>query len=89
MIDIKLDETYIEETFQKELEKRLNEIENRLTYWDMAELQKQTNMSVNTIKDKFFYDDRFPKYRVGNKWYFPAKECEEFLLMWLKEQSRN
>lgn len=89
MITLELDKEALEQTFKKELKKRLDAIESNLTFWDMKELQRQTNMSVNAIKERFFYDDRFPKYKVGNKWYFPAKECEEFLIKWIKEQSQN
>lgn len=89
MITLELDNEQIENIFEKELKKRLDEIEEYITLWDMKELQRQTSMSVNTIKEKFFYDDRFPKYRVGNKWYFPAKECRDFLTRWIKEQPEN
>lgn len=89
MITLELDNELLEKTFKEELQKRLDSIERNITLWDMKELQRQTNMSVNTIKEWFFYDDRFPKFRVGSKWYFPAKECEEFLLTWIKEQSRE
>lgn len=89
MITLELDNEILENTFKEELQKRLDTIQQNLTLWDMKELQKQTSMSVNTIKERFFYDDRFPKYRVGSKWYFPAKECEAFLLNWIKEQSRE
>lgn len=86
MLDIKIDEQKIEELFLQELRKRLDQIERRKTLWDMKELCKQTSMSENTIKDKFFYDERFPKYKIGGKWYFSALESERFLLMWIKEQ---
>lgn len=91
MIHVELDESYIDEVFKKELTKRLNEIESHLLFWDMKELQRQTNMSVNTIKDTFFYDERFKrmKRKVGQKWYFPAEETKKFLLTWLNEQNRN
>ncbi len=81
MISINIDEKFVEQQFLQELNKRLQEIENRCTFWDMKELIKQTNMSENSIKDKFFYDKRFPKHRVGGKWYFPAREAEQFLIM--------
>lgn len=89
MINVEVDETYIEETFKEELARRLNEIESHLLFWDMKELQRQTNMSINTIKDTFFYDERFKqiKRKIGQKWYFPAEETKNFLLIWLKEQS--
>lgn len=86
MISVKLDEKEIEKRFNKELKKRLEQIEHRRTLWDMKELCRQTCMSENTIKEKFFYDERFPKRKVGGKWYFPAMEAETFLLSWLNEQ---
>lgn len=88
MIQVELDKNYIDEAFKQELAKRLDEIESHVLFWDMKELQRQTNMSVNTIKDTFFYDDRFKSIRrkVGQKWYFPSEETKEFLLIWLSEQ---
>ncbi|WP_182103752.1 hypothetical protein [Niallia taxi] len=86
MINIKVDENYVEHLFLQELEKRLNDLESRSTLWDMKKLIKQTNMSENSIKEKFFYDSRFPKYKVGGKWYFPTREAEQFILTWIKEQ---
>lgn len=86
MLNIQLDNQIIEQRFLEELKKRLNQIERRKTLWDMKELCKQTSMSENTIKEKFFYDERFQKYKIGGKWYFPAVDAECFLLMWIKEQ---
>lgn len=86
MFDIKINEQKIEELFVEELRKWLDHIEQRKTFWDMKELCKQASMSENTIKEKFFYDERFPKFKIGGKWYFPALEAESFLLMWIKEQ---
>lgn len=87
MIEIKLDEEYIEQEFKKRLEKRLDELQAMEVWWDMNDLQEKTRMSVNTIKTHFFYDERFPKSLIGGKWYFPAEETREFLLVWIKEQS--
>jgi hypothetical protein len=89
VLSVQVDESLLEQRFTEELKKRLDIIESRHTFWDMKELCRQTNMSLNFIKDTFFYDERFPKYRVGKKWLFPAKECGEFLLKWLSEQPRN
>ena len=86
MIDVSINQDYVEERFLDELNKRLNKLSYKCTLWDMKELMKQTNMSDNNIKEKFFYDPRFPKYKIGGKWYFPAKEAEDFILMWIKEQ---
>lgn len=87
MLDIQLNEKIVEQIFLEELQKRLDRIEYNRTLWDMKELCRQTSMSENTVKEKFFYDKRFPKYKIGGKWYFPALEAESFLLMWVKEQS--
>ena len=86
ILQLKVDDNQIEVMLQKELKERLNHLEHRYTFWDLEELSRQTHMSINFIKDKFFFDARFKKYRVGRKWLFPAKETEEFLLLWLREQ---
>lgn len=84
MFQIKVDEQVIETRLMEELKKRLDDIQHRVTFWDMKELVRQTNMSEPFIKEKFFYHPDFPKFKVGNKWFFPAREAEEFLLNWLK-----
>ena len=86
MLDIKIDERKIEELFLEELRKRLDQIEHRKIFWDMKELCRQTSMSRSTIRENFFYDKRFSKYKIGGKWYFLALEAEKFLHMWIKEQ---
>lgn len=71
--------------------KMVQEQKNRLdpdktrTLWDMKELCRQVSMSENTVKEKFFYEKGFPKYRVGGKWYMIAKETEEFLIRWIRK----
>lgn len=89
MINVQVDENEIEQIFLEELKKRLDHIELSRTLWDTNELKRHTCMSWNTIQERFFFDPRFPKYKIGGKWYFPAKETEEFLLMWIKEQPMN
>ncbi|MBT2615296.1 MULTISPECIES: hypothetical protein [unclassified Bacillus (in: firmicutes)] len=86
MISVQLHESEIEHLFLKELRKKLDQLDQYRTFWDMKELCHQTCMSENNIKEKFFYDSRFPKRKVGGKWLFPAKECEEFLILWINEQ---
>lgn len=86
LLAIEIDQRVIEKRFQEELQKRLSKIEQSLTFWDMKELCRRTCMSENSIKEKFFHDERFPKYKLSGKWYFPAAEAESFLLEWIKEQ---
>ncbi|MCM3663481.1 group-specific protein [Mesobacillus subterraneus] len=86
MLSVHIDQDDIEQKFHEELRKHLDEIQNRTVFWDMKELCRQTCMSEPFVKEQFFFDQRFPKFRVGRKWVFPAKETEQFLVTWLKEQ---
>lgn len=89
MLSVQINEEQIKQLCIQKIEEKLNETRDSYTFWDMKELCRQTNMSLNFIKETFFYDERFPKYRVGKKWLFPEKQCKEFLLKWLSEQPRN
>lgn len=64
----------------------LKEAENEYVFWDSAELRKRTCLSWTTIQGTFFFDSRFPKFKIGSKWYFPVKEVREFLERWIREQ---
>lgn len=88
MITVQIDEDYMDLIVRTELKNKLEELTHRHTFWDIKELCRQTNMSEGFIKQQFFYDERFPKRRVGKKWLMPAAETEAFLLAWLKEQAR-
>lgn len=89
MLNIQIDETKVEQIYKEELKKRLDKLDKEQVFWDMKTLCKVTCMSDNFIKDQFFYDKDFPKYRVGKKWLFPAKETEKFLINWLKSQPQQ
>lgn len=86
MFQVQIDEQHVDEILRTEIQKRLNEVQVRYTFWDMKDLCEQTRLSVNTIKDEFFYDQRFPKFKIGKKWLFPAEEAKNFLLQWSKEK---
>ena len=53
MLTFEIDQNLLEERVYKELSKRLEAIEHRVTFWDTKELCKQTNMSLNFIKETF------------------------------------
>lgn len=74
---------------QTEIQKRLTELNTDVVFWDLKELSRRTNMSIPFIKEQFFYNQEFPKYKVGTKWLMPAKETEKYLLNWLKQQPRS
>ncbi|XKF67452.1 group-specific protein [Virgibacillus necropolis] len=86
MIEVHVDENQIRQIYEKEIRNKLEEIEKELVYWDSNELKRRTCMCWNTIQNTFFYDDGFPKIKVGGKWYFPAEEAKRFLGEWLNSR---
>lgn len=89
MIQIQIDEKQLNELYMSEIKKRLDQFDKELTFWDTKELKKRTCLSWNTIQEKFFFDPRFPKYKIGGKWLFPAEEAKAFLLQWISEQPKR
>ncbi|MDC3414304.1 group-specific protein [Terrihalobacillus insolitus] len=83
MLQIQVDEEVIKELYQKAIDERLKELDQELVYWDTKELKRRTCMSWNTILNTFFWEDDFPKVKIGGKWYFPADEAKRFLNQWL------
>lgn len=86
MLEIQIDRQMAKELFLEEVKKRVNELDQSTTMWDTKELKRQTCMSWNTIQDNFFFEEDFPKVKLGGKWYFPAKKTREFLEGWLEKQ---
>ncbi|MDD9312691.1 group-specific protein [Cytobacillus firmus] len=89
MLNVQIDEQEVKQLYLEKLEEKLKEIDKSLVFWDRNELIRRTCMSWNFIQERFFFDQRFPKYRVGKKWLFPAEETKKFLLLWLAEQPKN
>lgn len=87
MFKIEVDESEIANMIREQVSKVVQQIDNELVYWDTAELKRRTCMSWNTIQDNFFFDPRFPKHKVGTKWYYPVRELRIFLEQWIKEQT--
>jgi hypothetical protein len=61
MIEINIDEKEVRKLYLEKLEEHLNKIDKEMVYWNTCELERQTNMCINTMKKEFFYDERFPK----------------------------
>lgn len=87
LVDITLNKTEILQICKGKIEQLLQEIDSDYVFWDSAELKRRTCMSWSTIQDTFFFDPRFPKIKVGGKWYFPTTKTRDFLEVWLSEQS--
>ncbi|OAH53863.1 group-specific protein [Domibacillus aminovorans] len=86
MISVSIDEAVLLQVYREEVQKKLDKTNKDLVLWDTSELKRRVCMSWNTIQENFFYDPRFPKHKIGSKWYYPAKEAEAFLLTWFEEQ---
>lgn len=86
MLTVKVDEEEIKKLYQKAIDEKVEEVGQDLVFWDTKELRRRTCLSWNTIQDTFFFDERFPKMKVGSKWLFPAKEAEAFLIKWMEER---
>jgi len=87
LVKVAIDESEIKRLCRDRITELVKEVDAELVFWDSSELKKRTCMSWNTIQDLFFFDPRFPKRKIGGKWYFPARETREFLETWLSEQS--
>lgn len=87
IIKFMIDNTVIEDRVRREITECIENQTQKLFY-DMQDLQKITSFSKGHIMNTFFFDKRFEKIRkkVGKKHVFPAKETNEFLLEWIKEQ---
>ncbi|RAI89628.1 hypothetical protein DET54_11496 [Paenibacillus pabuli] len=85
-ISINIDEAEVKKICHEKIEKLIREVDSEKVFWDSKELTRRTCLSWNTIQHFFFFDQRFPKHKVGGKWLFPAKETRSFLEQWLKEQ---
>jgi hypothetical protein len=86
MLDVRIDEAEVRKLCIQKISELVKEVDAEYVFWDTAELKKRTCMSWNSIQEAFFFDTRFPKHKVGSKWYFPARETRRFLEQWLTEQ---
>ena len=86
MLTVQIDEAEVREEIRRRVAELVKEVDAEYVFWDAKELMRRTCMSWNFIQQQFFFDPRFPKFKVGNKWYFPARETREFLLRWLAER---
>jgi phage pi2 protein 07 len=86
LINININQSELRELCKQRIDELVREADAELVFWDAKELMRRTCMSWNFIQQQFFFDPRFPKRKVGNKWYFPAREARTFLEKWLDEQ---
>lgn len=84
LIEVNVDQNEVKRILQQKLDEAIKRAEKETVLWDTKELERQTCMSINTIKENFFYTEGFPKYKIGGKWYFPAEEAKNWILGWVK-----
>ncbi|MEG7619470.1 group-specific protein [Enterococcus faecalis] len=89
MLQVQIDPLFAETILREEIQKNIEQVSIKTLFWDMKELCRQVQMSETFVKEQFFYNPDFPKFRVGKKWLMPAKQTEEFLLAWIAQQPRN
>ena len=87
MVTVTVDEDKIRQMYKEQIPETIKKVDAELVYWDRKELMRRTCMSWDSILKFFFYDPRFKKFKVGGKWYFPAKATNDFLLEWIEEQN--
>lgn len=87
MIAINVNETEARELIHKRIAELVKEVDAEMVFWDSNELKRRTCMSWEVIQGTFFFDPRFPKFKIGGKWYYPVKETRSFLESWLREQA--
>lgn len=85
MIQIQVDEAEVKKLYLEAIEQRIAELDKELIYWDSNELKRRTCMSWNTILNTFFWEEDFPKVKIGGKWYYPAQKAKKFLVEWLDD----
>ena len=82
MINFTFDEDQLKTIFLKEVQKRLNDLEQKTLLMDTKELCKILSLSWPTIEKLFISKPDFPAMRVGKKWVFHRKEVEDYINRW-------
>jgi transcriptional regulator with XRE-family HTH domain len=88
IVNLEINKDTLLELIENKLEDYISELPKQVL-WDSNDLRNHTKMSWNTIKDTFFQDPNFPKFKVGKKWFFPAKEVEKFINDWALEKVKK
>lgn len=69
-----------------------NTYHNNIQFTDevmtVKELQLYLKMSWNTIQAHYFKYDKFPKKKIGNKWYFHRRKLEIFLDEYFEDETK-
>ena len=86
---ITIDEDLVREMLQKEIEKQVEKIASEKLFWTVKELEEYTNMCLQTMKEYFFYDEKFPKFKIGRTWRFPVSLVKGYLENWSEQKIKE
>lgn len=81
-----INEDLMREMMQQAVQEQAEKIAQEKIFWTVQDLQDYTNMHIKTMKEHFFYDPDFPKFKIGATWRFPAAKVKVYLDTWSQEQ---
>lgn len=85
-VTFEVDKAAFMQMYHEKLDQAIKQADAESVFWDTNELVKRTCMSFDTIQKTFFYHPQFPKFKIGGKWYYPARKTRDFLEAWVLEQ---
>lgn len=85
----KINEEVVLEILQASINEKVEQLAQEKIFWTVSELEKYANMNIGTMKNHFFYDEDFPKFKVGRDWRFPVIRTKEYLEHWAIEQQKK
>lgn len=89
MIEVSVDMKALEAIYLELIEKRLDEIEQKVFFYTSKELCKYLGMSWNTVTTCLMVDEDFPRVRLGNQWRFPAHEVKNYMEKYYEQVRDN
>lgn len=82
MIEIKVDEKELQNLYEAEIKKRLDQVEFQSLLMDSKQLCKMLSLSWPTVQRLFLSDPNFPSIRIGAKWLFNRNEVQDYINRW-------
>ncbi|MEH6995414.1 helix-turn-helix domain-containing protein [Neobacillus drentensis] len=84
IINLTFDEDALKTIFLKEVQKRLNDLEQKTLLLDTKELCRMLSLSRPTVEKLFICKPDFPVMRIGKKLLYNRKEIEVYINDWSK-----
>lgn len=81
-----INENEMREMMQQAIDAKAEQLAQEKVFWTMKDLEKYTNLCANTMKEHFFYDPDFPKFKIGRDWRFPVTKVKAYLEQWSEDR---